>query len=93
MGAEKLLMALLVSRGKLPEGHTFTELVGAVSGICEIDITLRDTLIGIDDMIPLCSLDPARSWKVSPLMIPDLTRAAIQIRAVADKALEGYKTP
>jgi hypothetical protein len=87
MGAEKLLMALLVSRGKLPEGHTFTELVSAVSGICEIDSALRKTLIGIDEMIPLCSLDPARSWKVPPSLIPDLTRAAIQVRAVVDKAL------
>lgn len=52
MSAEKLLMALILRRNRLPEGHTFTELLNALPDILAADGSLRSDLALLDDMIP-----------------------------------------
>ena len=87
MSAEKLLMALIVRRNRLPEGHTFTELLNALPGSLDPDGTLRSDLALLDDMIPLCSLDPAQSWKIPEHLAPKIMRIAEKTRVSVDNAM------
>ncbi len=87
MAAEKLLMALLLYHNRMPEGHTFIDLVSAAAGICDIDESLKSDLFLIDEMIPLCSLDPARSWKIDPSLKPRIMTTLKKTRNAVDNAL------
>ena len=87
MAAEKLLMALIVRRNRLPEGHTFTELLDALPDSLDPDGALRSDLALLDDMIPLCSLDPAQSWKIPAHLAPKIMQIAEMTRNSVDDAM------
>jgi len=87
MAAEKLLMALIVRQNRLPEGHTFTELLDALPDSFDTDGTLRSDLSLLDDMIPLCSLDPAQSWKIPAHLALKIIPIAEKTRAAVDNAI------
>ena len=89
MAAEKLLMALIMRQNRLPEGHTFTELLDALPGSFDSDGTLRSDLALLDDMIPLCSLDPAQSWKIPAHLATRIMQIAERTRDSVDDAMNG----
>jgi hypothetical protein len=56
---EKLLMSLLMFHGIHPEGHTFFNLVSSAEQFCHIGKDLKKALMRMDEIVPLCTLDPA----------------------------------
>jgi HEPN domain-containing protein len=91
MANEKMLMALLLYHRKHPEGHTFDDLIRAVSKISDISPSLKESLIRIDDLLPLCTFDPAPQKDITPEDVKEFVTATALTRQYVDDALSDEK--
>jgi hypothetical protein len=87
MANEKMLMALLLYHRKHPEGHTFEDLIRAVSKISAVNPALKDSLLKIDAMLPLCTFDPAPYADISKDDVNEFVTATALTRQYVDDAL------
>jgi hypothetical protein len=87
MANEKMLMALLLYHGRHPEGHTFYDLIRAVSKISAISPALKESLVKIDDLLPLCTFDPAPYKDITPDDVKEFVTATVLTRQYVDDAL------
>jgi hypothetical protein len=87
MANEKMLMALLLYNGVHPEGHTFFDLIRAVAKICPFDESLKKSLLLIDHLLPLCSLDPAPPVVLNDADLEMVINSVARTRDYVDNAL------
>jgi len=88
MAAEKLFMSIIMYHGKMPMGHTFFDLITAASEYFTIEASLKTILLEMDQIVPLCSLDPAKSWRVDPARVPSFISAVKMTRDAVDSAFQ-----
>lgn len=87
MANEKMLMALLLYNGVHPEGHTFYDLISSVSKISPFNDDLKKDLLKIDDILPLCSMNPAPNVVIKQEDVDVIIRTVSLTRDYVDNAL------
>jgi HEPN domain-containing protein len=87
MANEKMLMSLLLYHGVHPEGHTFYDLTRAVSKISGFDNALKESLIRLDSILPLCPMEPAKHVELNKDDVNQIIRSVELTREYVDNAL------
>ena len=85
---EKLLMSLLMYNGIHPEGHTFFNLICSAEQFCKINNDLKKSLMKMDEIVPLCSLDPAPYKPVTGSDVEMFVATTEKVHAIVDAAIK-----
>lgn len=83
LALESFVMAILDYHGKLPENHTFTDLVDALQLVVPLDPLLRKRILAQEDVQSICSLEAYHRHEPQADDIDDLQDAVSQISIVA----------
>lgn len=68
---EKYVIGVCMLHNQLPENHTLTDLITAVTQLVPIDKVLQTNILQFEDVQMLCSIDDYQRRELSP---PDLAR-------------------
>ncbi|HSH70082.1 MAG TPA: hypothetical protein VK997_09195 [Deferrisomatales bacterium] len=92
LAVEKCLMAALDVHGRLPDNHTFTDLVEATNQVVELDPGLCRDLIELEGYQEICCLETYQrrpvDWDTIGVFLP----LAEQVEHLAAAACSGAKT-
>jgi hypothetical protein len=75
---ESYAMAILYYNGKMPDNHTYTDLINALDGVIEFEKGIRETILKYEEFQRICSID---NYKVSAPKEDEL----IELRSVIKK--------
>jgi hypothetical protein len=87
LAIEKFLMALIVHNGSMPEGHTFPDLLRSSKSYAVFDPDIEDALILMDEIQPLCTMEPVPVKPVRRSDIGTFINASENIKRVVDNLL------
>lgn len=80
MGIEKYFMALFMHRGMLPRNHTMGDLLSEAEGIFAIEPEVAETLLYMDSLQRICSMD---DFEISSPRREDIPRFLSALDAMA----------
>lgn len=87
MAIEKHIMAILMESGKLPDNHTFDDLVSAMDAVAPLDPDLANFLLELNRFDDMCSLDPRKRPEPDEALVERMREAACAVRDHADALL------
>lgn len=87
MGIEKYFMAIFMHRGMLPRNHTMTDLIAEAKEHFTIDSTLEQTLLYMDSLQRICSMDDISITEPAPSDVPRFLSALDTVAALAEREL------
>jgi len=89
MAIEKFFMALLVSRGRMPDNHTLTDLVNAVEKTLPVDRELSRDLAFMDSLQQICSMDHYEKAEMTGKEVPVFVSACDRVFDMVQPLLFG----
>ena len=84
MSIEKYFMAIFMSRGFLPRNHTMFDLVEEIKQIVPIAPGLEETLLYMDSLQQICSIDNIKITLPKKEDVPQFLAAVDQVEFLAD---------
>lgn len=84
MSIEKYFMALFLRRGSLPRNHTLRDLVEETRDFARIDPSLEETLLFMDSLQRICSLDHFEVVEPSVADVPRFIDAVDRVAAFVE---------
>jgi hypothetical protein len=81
MALEKMIMAYLMKRGALPEGHTLIELMQALQGRLDVPASLQHDVLYMEGFQEICGID---DYHRSAPDLHALQRIVSAVDAIAD---------
>ena len=83
MSFEGYIMAILDYHRRLPENHTFTDLVSAVEEVVPLDKSLKSRILKYENIQSICSIEKYYRKDPTEQEIVDLSGAINEIAAIA----------
>ena len=87
MALEGYVMAMTGYHGKLPENHTYTDLVRAWESVYPLDPDLKSVILRYEDIQSLCSLSEYHRRDPEAKELDELRAAVEKIGQITRKAL------
>jgi hypothetical protein len=84
MSIEKYFMAIFMSRGFLPRNHTMFDLLEEIKQIVPISPTLEETLLYMDSLQQICSIDNIKITLPKEDDVPRFIEAVDEVEFLAD---------
>jgi hypothetical protein len=84
---EKFLMALITHNGSMPEGHAFPDLLRSSQPYAHFDPDLVDAIIRMDEIQPLCAMEPSPMIPVQHSNIGLFVDASENIKRIVEGLL------
>jgi hypothetical protein len=84
MSIEKYFMAIFMSRGFLPRNHTMFDLLEEIKQIVPISPTLEETLLYMDSLQQICSIDNIKITLPQEDDVPRFLEAVDEVEFLAD---------
>jgi hypothetical protein len=85
MSIEKYFMAMFMHRGIMPRNHTMRDLLEEAKPLFEIDDVLEKTLLYMDSLQEICSLEAYSITPPKPEDVPDFLAAVQSVARLAEK--------
>jgi HEPN domain-containing protein len=85
---EKFCMALLGSKGIMPNGHTMEELYEEIALSFDVNESLKDEFIFADSFQQLCSFEPSIEKKIKDNDMERMIKLLKKIKSLADSNIK-----
>jgi len=89
MSIEKYFMAIFMYRGILPRNHTMADLLWEAKKLFPVDPELEKTLLYMDSLQAICSLDAFKITEPAKSDVPDFIRAIEIVAELAGRECAG----
>lgn len=87
MAIEKYIMAVMLKKGNLPEGHTLTDLIHALGKITMINSSIKEDIKFMESFQEICSIDECKYVKPDKDAICRMLNVCSQIEKLAASLL------
>ena len=88
MSLEGYIMAILDFHHKLPENHTYTDLVTALEWVMPLDAVLKERILRYENVQSICSIDKYQCRDPLETELEDLKGAIDEVSVIAHRACE-----
>ncbi|MGD2034410.1 MAG: hypothetical protein PVF73_05095 [Bacteroidales bacterium] len=89
---EKFMVAYLMARNDMPEGHTLSYLIIEMSKYTRIEKTDIDMLTGLDEKIRLCAIEHVPAFTPADIEMETILNSLIRIKTTVQHEIEAIKT-
>ncbi len=88
MSLESYVMAMLDFHGRLPENHTYTDLMTALDGVVSIEDALKRRILSYENIQSICSVEKYHRKDPTEPELLDLRDAIAELRKIAHETCE-----